>query len=657
MSNKGKLIYRVAFLVFIFVVLVFAKDTSFAYTCLECCKETKSMYQYNKSGHWETCGVCGWAPAGTSAKPKLHKLTVWSSDEHTVKCSTCGYSEKHTADFKYKNESQEICDYEGCLVKRSHDLSSWKSDSTSHWKTCSRSRCSGHIFKEASHSGGTATCMVKAKCSTCGVEYGDIGDHSYTEETSCSYIKKCKWCSATSGSHVASSTYTADETQHWKVCGGGCGTIVVEKEGHKGGTHANNGACEDCQYEYQAHANSHEVISKDNMYHYYKCELANCTGTYKEAHILDRAGEEHKLTCTVKECAYEEMHKPIWEYSDECEHKCVVTNCMITKGHTYRYSKIENNIFQHSIGCAECSLESGTEEHIDEDGNYICDKCDMQLYVLNYDILPTYKEPYTNKNVTATLEVWNTEKVYTHTFEENGEYEFILENPEKKVLAQVTWIDKEILGSITYEILENEVIATLITEENKNITITNNGGSNKYVFTENGTFTFKVVDDFGNSAEFVAYVKCLDNKSRGFISMEYYVMKTGYIFSNVKIDIDNYFKTFELFDKKFKVSVSKINVDESISAVDDNNISCVVIGVYDSNNMSIDKNSCEYLKPGKYTLKIALGGPNLFTDVSAKYKVNLNDVSLKSTSGIDMRLNTSNTNYFTVRVKEFKDLT
>lgn len=36
---------------------------------------------------------------------------------------------------------------------------------------------------ECTHSGGKATCIQKAKCALCGVEYGDFGDHTYSSKT------------------------------------------------------------------------------------------------------------------------------------------------------------------------------------------------------------------------------------------------------------------------------------------------------------------------------------------------------------------------------------------------------------------------------------------------------------------------------------------
>ncbi len=53
-------------------------------------------------------------------------------------------------------------------------------DENGHWRECTA--CGEHSSASA-HSGGTATCKSKAKCETCGQEYGDIDADNHTGET------------------------------------------------------------------------------------------------------------------------------------------------------------------------------------------------------------------------------------------------------------------------------------------------------------------------------------------------------------------------------------------------------------------------------------------------------------------------------------------
>ena len=54
----------------------------------------------------------------------------------------------------------------------------YSSDSTDHWKTCTECGANGEFSK---HTGGTATCTAKAVCETCGQPYGELGAHKLTK--------------------------------------------------------------------------------------------------------------------------------------------------------------------------------------------------------------------------------------------------------------------------------------------------------------------------------------------------------------------------------------------------------------------------------------------------------------------------------------------
>ncbi len=66
------------------------------------------------------------------------------------------------------------------------------------------------------------------------------------------------------------------------------------------------------------------------------------------------------------------------------------------------------------------------------------------------------------------------------------------------------------IGYSTTELTNNKVVARLINPSRK-ITITNNDGSDTYVFSENGEFTFEFVDEFGATGSATAKVTWIDN--------------------------------------------------------------------------------------------------------------------------------------------------
>ena len=54
------------------------------------------------------------------------------------------------------------------------------------------------VIPPTGHYGGTATCKAKAKCTSCGKEYGSLKSHDYKAAT-CTAPKTCKVCKATTG--------------------------------------------------------------------------------------------------------------------------------------------------------------------------------------------------------------------------------------------------------------------------------------------------------------------------------------------------------------------------------------------------------------------------------------------------------------------------
>ncbi len=106
------------------------------------------------SGHAHTCKVCG---AHDSLQP------------HSGGTAKCGEKAKCTA---CKTEYGEI---------KAHVWSTaWDyKDTKGHAHKCTV--CGGHDTVQE-HSGGTADCQNKAKCSACGTEYGKTGDHKWSTQ-------------------------------------------------------------------------------------------------------------------------------------------------------------------------------------------------------------------------------------------------------------------------------------------------------------------------------------------------------------------------------------------------------------------------------------------------------------------------------------------
>lgn len=170
-----------------------------------------------------------------------------------------------------------------------------------------------------------------------------------------------------------------------------------------------------------------------------------------------------------------------------------------------------------------------TFEFVDEYGNEGTAKAEVNWIDKT---LPVAKITYnttemTNKDVVATisftkngeeLEGVTVEGGNTHTFTENGEYEFQFIGPagNKGVAkAVVNWIDKDVpvptlFGDTVTPTNKDVTVLVLFEEEEGEVTITNNDGKNSYTFTENGNFTFEFRDRAGNKGSVDAVVNCID---------------------------------------------------------------------------------------------------------------------------------------------------
>ncbi|MDQ0871555.1 pectin methylesterase-like acyl-CoA thioesterase [Paenibacillus sp. V4I3] len=139
---------------------------------------------------------------------------------------------------------------------------------------------------------------------------------------------------------------------------------------------------------------------------------------------------------------------------------------------------------------------------------------------------PTAKVVYsttamTNQDVIATIEpneqvtITNNNGASSYTFSENGSFTFEFMDAagnKGSATATVTNIDKvaptATAAYSTTASTNKDVVATITPSEA--VTITNNGGSTSYTFSQNGSFTFEFMDRAGNTGTVVASVNNID---------------------------------------------------------------------------------------------------------------------------------------------------
>ena len=217
-------------------------------SCLVCDKKSSETFEYGEkdfSNHIGNTYLVGQKEATCYAEG-------YTGD---IYCSTCNHEiEKGTP-----------------IAKNAHTPASvWTTDETDHWKECQTVGC-GNIIDKAPHSGGEATCVKKAICSVCKVEYGavDTSNHKHTEVRNAKSATCCEkgytgdtWCidckkiiengseiSATGNHTDVDGKWESDETNHWHTCYFGTKFDVTV---HNGGeaTCVSKAVCEVCKVQY-----------------------------------------------------------------------------------------------------------------------------------------------------------------------------------------------------------------------------------------------------------------------------------------------------------------------------------------------------------------------------------------------------------------------
>lgn len=160
--------------------------------------------------------------------------------------------------------------------------------------------------------------------------------------------------------------------------------------------------------------------------------------------------------------------------------------------------------------------------------NDFCSAAMINLYedktkTYEYDIHISYDiSTLTNQDVVATCVLPNGYTVKngenTHTFNENGTYDFYWENEHGEsgvITANVNWIDKTPpTATVQYDITAptNEDVCAILVDPSEEINILNMPSEETlcYTFTQNGQFEFQFVDKAGNMGTALAVVDWID---------------------------------------------------------------------------------------------------------------------------------------------------
>lgn len=193
----------------------------------------------SKAVYYKSCSVCGEKGTETFEAGAYdysnHKGETYKKNQKEATC----FEEGYTGDVYCRACDREISKGES-IPKNAHNPASvWTTDGTYHWKECQTVGCGNQIDK-APHSGGEATCVTKAVCSVCGVQYGKVNasNHKHTEVRDAKDATCCEagytgdtWCTdcntkiatgttiPATGNHVdVDGKWESGGTSHWHTC-------------------------------------------------------------------------------------------------------------------------------------------------------------------------------------------------------------------------------------------------------------------------------------------------------------------------------------------------------------------------------------------------------------------------------------------------------
>lgn len=252
------------------------------YTCTHP-DASKKLTPDDEKTHHEFCDIC--------KKVLQSALThTWDADG---KCTGCQYQCAHQAD-------------------EQNTWMNWSNENNAHKYTCEKCGWQDET-KEGNCAGGTATCVAKAKCETCKLEYGNVDSQNHVDKT---------WVIEADG-HSA----ICDTTKN------GCGATLEAKEVHVWA----EGVCsnENCQYACPHNGTQTTEVNTDTDTHDVTCDICQKLRVNDGAHdwVVDDS-DNTKNKCQVCDTVCDHMSgedslKVFTNANDEgtWKHKATCSRC------------------------------------------------------------------------------------------------------------------------------------------------------------------------------------------------------------------------------------------------------------------------------------------------------------------------------------------
>ena len=270
------------------------------YTCSVCSgtkKETLDALGHNYSEPSYAWNGTSCTAERVCSHDSSHKETETVTAAVTVtQNQSCLSDELSTYTASFQNAAFAAQTQENVVTanKLGHDFEggTWQSDGDHHWKKCSRCDVTDEANK-APHSGGTATCIAKAECVTCGTAYGALDANNHIGVLG---------------------VWQSNEDKHWKEYS--CCNVHADVGSHhwdegretKSPTCTEDGVktftCSQCNntktepISALGHDFENGTWQSDGDHHWKKCSRCDVTDT-KTAHRWNEGRETKSPTCTT----------------------------------------------------------------------------------------------------------------------------------------------------------------------------------------------------------------------------------------------------------------------------------------------------------------------------------------------------------------------
>ena len=257
-------------------------------------------WMHDDTHHWHNCENANCPVTENSGKSGYAEHSGGTATcQAKAVCETCGQAYGELKEHPWADatctepKTCPVCQtVEGTALGHDFESGTWQSDGDHHWKKCSRCDVTDEANK-APHSGGTATCIAKAECVTCGTAYGALDANNHIgvlgvwQSNEDKHWKEYSCCQV----HANEGNHQWDEGRETK-------SPTCTEDGVKTFTcsQCNNTKTEPISA--LGHDFENGTWQSDGDHHWKKCSRCDVTDT-KTAHRWNEGRETKSPTCTA----------------------------------------------------------------------------------------------------------------------------------------------------------------------------------------------------------------------------------------------------------------------------------------------------------------------------------------------------------------------